>query len=247
LTVARRGESNYQLVARDLRTQILRGQFNDGQRLPTEAELSAAYEVSRQTIRRAFHDLVAEGMVYRIPGRGTFAQSGRDGYVRQVGSVDDLMGLSDDTVMEVVRPLTRRVDLMSAGRLRLASDVIYEIEFVRIHEGTRFCTTTVVLPAPIGKLLTDVKELNTPGSVSTLTIIGLLESRLPAPIAEAQQSITVDRASDSAAASLECPPGHPTLRIDRLYLDTDGQAVELATSHFLPEHYSYRISLRRNS
>ena len=40
--------------------------------------------------------------------------------------------------------------------------------------------------------------------------------------------------------------GHPVLRVDRLYLDTDGECVELAISHFLPEHYSYRISLLRN-
>lgn len=247
VTVIGRGQSNYQLLARDLRTRIQRGDFNDGRRLPTEAELSSIHNLSRQTVRRAFQDLVADGIVYRIPGRGTFAKRGRDGYVRQVGSVDDLMGLSEDTSMEVIRPLARRVDLISAGRLRLASDVVHEMEFVRIHDGVRFCTTTVALPPQVAKLLASVEELTTVGTVSTMTILGLLESKLDAPIAEAQQSITVDRASEADAAILGCESGHPTLRIDRLYLDTNGQGVELAISHFLPEQYSYRISLRRNS
>ncbi|WP_456697621.1 GntR family transcriptional regulator [Aeromicrobium sp. P5_D10] len=241
-----RAESSYSRVARELRAQILQGAFSDGQRLPTEAELSADYSMSRQTIRRAFQELVSEGMVYRIPGRGTFAQSASDGYIRQVGSVDDLMGLSDDTGMEILEPLARRVDLISAGRLRLTSDAVFRLELVRTHDGTRFCITTVFLPPHVGRELIDVPELTTAGAKSELTIIGLIDARLKDPIAEAQQSITVEVAGEREAAYLGCDIGHPLLRVDRLYLDTNGQAVELATSHFLPEHYSYRISLRRN-
>ena len=241
-----RGESAYQLLSREMRTRILQGDFSDGHRLPTEAELSASYQVSRQTVRRAFQELVAQDMVYRIPGRGTFARQGRHGYVRQFGSVDDLIGLSEDTEMEVIQPLARRVDLISAGRLRLDTDVVCALELVRVHQGTRFCTTKVMLPPAVAGLLASVPELAVAGSVAAVTVIGLLDARLPAPIAEAQQSITVDRATDADAVTLGCEPGCPTLRIDRLYLDMRGEAVELAVSHFLPEHYSYRISLRRN-
>ena len=243
----KRSEPSYQLVARELRARIRHGDFSDGAALPTEADLSATYAVSRQTIRRAFQDLVAEEMVYRVPGRGTFAQSSSDGYIRQVGSVDDLMGLSDDTVMEIVKPLTRRVDLMNAGRLRQQSDAVYELGFVRIHDGERFCLTKVYLPLNVGKELLSIPEVNTLGAKSTLTIIGLLDSRLVNPIAEAQQSITVEAISLPDADSLGCAAGHATLRIDRLYLDTQGECVELATSYFLPEQYSYRISLRRSN
>jgi DNA-binding GntR family transcriptional regulator len=245
--VTGRGESAYQLLSRELRTRILRGDFSDGHRLPTEAELSAAYQVSRQTVRRAFQDLVAQDMVDRIPGRGTFARPARHGYVRQFGSVDDLIGLSEDTQMQVIRPLARRVDLIGAGRLRLDSDVVCALELVRVHEGIRFCISKVMLPPAVAGLLASVPELAVAGSVAALTIIGLLDTRLDVPIAEAQQSITVDRAGEAEAATLGCEPGCPTLRIDRLYLDMRGEAVELAVSHFLPEHYSYRISLRRNA
>ncbi len=241
----KRSEPSYQLVARELRTRILQGDFNDGGRLPTEAELSDAYGVSRQTIRRAFQDLVSEDMVYRVPGRGTFVRSGSNGYVRQVGSVDDLMGLSEDTVMEIVKPLTRKVDLINAGRLMQLSDVVYELEFVRLHDGERFSLTKVYLPIHVGKELVTVEELTRVGATSPLTIIGLLDTRLASPISEARQSITVECVSEPDAVNLGCEAGHPTLRIDRLYLDTNGQYVELATSYFLPEQYSYRISLRR--
>jgi GntR family transcriptional regulator len=240
-------ESSYMSLAREVRKQILQGRYADGSRLPTEAELSAQYQVSRQTVRRAFHDLVSEGMVYRIPGRGTFAAPRDGAYVRQFGSVDDLMGLSADTQMGVITPLRRQVDVTAAGRLRLPGDIVYTVAFRRSHQGTPLCLTIVSLPPEAGLALASVPELTAEGATSEVTIIGLLDTRLDAPIAEAEQSITVALADGRAAEALSCPVGHPLLRIDRLYLDTNGIPVELAVSHFLPELYSYRTNLRRST
>lgn len=240
-------EAAYKVLARELRSAILQRRYADGSRLPTEAELAQEYHVSRQTVRRAFHDLVAEGMVNRVPGRGTFAAA-RDGqYLRQFGSVEDLMGLSLDTRLEVLRPLRRQVNIDAAGRLRLTSDAVHGIVFRRLHHDEPFCHTTVYLHPDAGAALADLPELTTVGARSEATIIGLLDTRLAAPIAEAEQSITATAADATLAAALDCVPGAPVLRIDRLYLTANGHPVELAISHFLPEQYSYRVRLRRSS
>jgi GntR family transcriptional regulator len=239
-------ESSYLSLAREVRKQVLQGRYADGRRLPTEAELSAQYQVSRQTVRRAFQDLVSEGVVYRVPGRGTFAAPREGGYVRQFGSVDDLMGLSADTQMDVITPLRRQVDVNAAGRLRLPADVVFTLTFRRSHHGIPFCLTVVSLPPGAGRALESAAELTAEGVTSDVTVIGLLDARLDAPIAEAEQSITVALADPATAEALGCPAGHPLLRIDRLYRDTSGHPVELAVSHFLPELYSYRTNLRRS-
>ncbi|WP_052865422.1 GntR family transcriptional regulator [Streptomyces niger] len=240
-----RGRTAYQQLADDLRTDLAVDRYPKGVRLPTEAELAEKYRVSRQTVRRAFHDLVAEGLVYRVPGRGTFAAP-RDGrYLRRFGSVDDLMGLSLDTTMQLTGPLRRRVDIDAAGRLRLDSDVVHTLAFRRLHDDVPFCHTTVWLPPDVGETLADVAQLAEAGARSTFTIIGLLDDRLDSPITEAEQSITVAPAPAAVAAELACEPGHPLLRIDRLYTTSEGRRVELAISYFLPEQYSYRVRLRR--
>ncbi|MCI2416451.1 GntR family transcriptional regulator [Saccharopolyspora sp. K220] len=239
-------ESAYLRLARELRSAILQRDYPEGKRLPTEAELAETHRVSRQTVRRAFQDLVAEGMVYRIPGRGTFAAPREEQYLRQFGSIDDLMGLSIDTTMELITPLHQRVDLDAAGRLRLLSDRVHVVEFRRLHDAVPFCLTTVFLPPAVGKLVESVPEVTEVGARSGATIIGLLDDRLTDPIAEAEQSITVGLATREIAEHLGCEPQRPLLRIDRMYQSTTGQPVELAVSHFLPEHYSYRVRLRRN-
>ncbi|MFE4850635.1 winged helix-turn-helix domain-containing protein, partial [Streptomyces sp. NPDC056689] len=62
-------DSAYVRLARELREAILRHDYPEGVRLPTEAELAASHGLSRQTVRRAFQDLVTEGLVHRVPGR----------------------------------------------------------------------------------------------------------------------------------------------------------------------------------
>jgi GntR family transcriptional regulator len=232
----------YQVLREQLREEIAAGQYSDGTRLPTESELVARHGLSRQTVRRAFQDLVAEGAVYRVPGRGTYAsEPGR--YLRQLGSIEDLMSLSDDTTMEVLTGLRRRVDVDAASRLRLDDDVVYSVVFRRLHDGVPFVSTTVHLvpwaAQPIQATLVD-------GAVGTHTVIGLLEPHLTEPIAEAAQSITVAPADDAVATAVGCEPGHPMLRVDRLYSDASGNPVELSVSHFLPEQYTYRVTLRRS-
>ncbi|ULE34574.1 GntR family transcriptional regulator [Mycobacterium sp. IDR2000157661] len=237
----------YQALRDQLRAAIAAGRYRDGARLPTESELVAAHGLSRQTVRRAFQDLVAEGVVYRVPGRGTYASDRADvqgrRYLRRLGSIEDLMSLSDDTSMEVLTGLRRRVDLDAASRLRLDDDIVHTVVFRRLHESVPFVSTTVHLTPSAAALVS--AELGD-GAVGTHTVIGLLEPLLAEPIAEAAQSITVAPADGAVAAAVDCAPGHPMLRVDRLYSDASGRPVELSVSHFLPEQYTYRVTLRRS-
>ena len=196
-------------------------------------------------MRRAFVDLVAEGVVYRVPGRGTYASESGRRYLRQLGSIEDLMSLSDDTTMEVLHGLNRRVDVDAASRLRLDNDIVYSVVFRRLHDGVPFVSTTVHLAPCVAQPVLTSPELSG-GAVGTHTVIALIEPHLAEPIAEAAQSITVAAADEAVADAVGCKSGHSMLRVDRLYSDTAGRPLELSVSHFLPEQYTYRVTLRRS-
>ncbi len=149
MDAARRGESGYRILAREIRGQILRGRYADGRRLPTEAELSAAHGVSLQTVRRAFQDLVAEGMVYRVPGRGRSSPRPAERLpapVRIDRRPDGAVGGHPHGDRRAAEPPDRRGRRCFYGRP--PGDAVHGVAFRRLHDGVPFCVTSVALPPP---------------------------------------------------------------------------------------------------
>ena len=66
-------------VERELRRRILTGCYGPGQRIPPERQLEEEFGCSRLTIAKAMAPLVAEGMVTRHRGRGSFVAKLRQG------------------------------------------------------------------------------------------------------------------------------------------------------------------------
>lgn len=77
-----RTESTYisrsSFISQSLRIQIQRGDYAPGAQLPSEHELSRAYGVQRDTVRRALKRLVDEGLIFKRPGKGSFVSDGQE-------------------------------------------------------------------------------------------------------------------------------------------------------------------------
>ncbi|TDT31069.1 FadR/GntR family transcriptional regulator [Naumannella halotolerans] len=69
LGVRARSGPSHQEVAGVLRRRIMLGGFSPDRRLPTERELAAVLEVSRNTVRKAVRELAEEGLVETTLGR----------------------------------------------------------------------------------------------------------------------------------------------------------------------------------
>jgi GntR family transcriptional regulator of arabinose operon len=71
-----RKEPIHRQIYQILREPIMSGVYVPGTKLPTEAELTKAYNVSRVTVRRALQDLAAEGLIEGRKSQGTFVRNG---------------------------------------------------------------------------------------------------------------------------------------------------------------------------
>ena len=67
------GNAPYARVKAHLKEGLASGLWPPGALMPSEAELVAAFGVSRMTVNRALRELQAEGLVSRTQGVGTFA------------------------------------------------------------------------------------------------------------------------------------------------------------------------------
>lgn len=235
----------YRELADTIRAGIRSGSYPTNAALPTESQLSDRYGLSRTTVRRALQDLVSEGLIYRIPGKGTFPVASSERYLRQLGSIEDLMSLSVDTQCEIISPLQPMLDAESAAVLGLPEPEVMGLTLLRTFDSAPFSTTSVALPPQIGTLLASVEQLITKGATSNLTVIGSIEAAKPGLIVAAEQAISAVPAPGLVAERLNVPPGSPVMRVERVYTDRELTPVERAVSYFDPTQYTYRVKLRR--
>jgi len=55
-----------------IRDKIVSGGWSAGSMIPSENKLSEQYGISRMTVRAVISQFVSQGLLYRIPGKGTF-------------------------------------------------------------------------------------------------------------------------------------------------------------------------------
>lgn len=80
------GKTKYYALMEELKQAILSGQIKPGEKLPSENELSARYQISRHTVRKALSILINEGYIEAEHGRGTFC-SQRMGHLKNSRNV----------------------------------------------------------------------------------------------------------------------------------------------------------------
>lgn len=98
----------YQQVLQGVRADIEGGKYRPGDQIPTEDQLCEAYGVSRVTVRRALDGLVADGLLVRSQGRGTFV--GRRHLTRKIAQSSDVRSFSDLCLGSGFRPGARVVE-----------------------------------------------------------------------------------------------------------------------------------------
>jgi GntR family transcriptional regulator len=140
----------YYQLKEELRKDILRGVFKEGDLIPSEREFAEKYRLSSTTIRRALNDLVHEDLLERKAGKGTFVrkQMVRRDLKKVLGFTANMMemGLTPSTKVlnkEVVSAdsfarekmgLRRGAKVALIKRLRLANEIPMMLETRYIRE-----------------------------------------------------------------------------------------------------------------
>ncbi len=233
-----RSLSIYRQIEAILREQIVSGELVDGDRLPTEAELGALYQVSRPTIRQALNGLAKEKLVRREQGRGTFAKSPAS--VRQperyAFSIADLIDPAAPVAVTIQRSGAIRGHSLAHEIMGLprGAELFY---FVRIYSlrGRPIGGAKVHVPMSLGATMRskDLVARNVPE---------MLAQRCGARLGTSTLSIDAGVAEPRFAELLRAPTGAPVMCVRRTTYDRGGKAVEHSHMLFRPDlcHFTAR-------
>lgn len=122
----------YMQIYTDYVTKINTGQYQVGDKLPSENSIATEYDVSRITSRKAMELLQQNGYIERTPGRGSFVEFSHENG-KDIGGIDNKMPIvglivptsSDNFAMELVM-----------GVEQGANDHAYNLMLRRSHHST---------------------------------------------------------------------------------------------------------------
>jgi GntR family transcriptional regulator len=227
----------YQLKAR-IEEQIESGHWKPGDRVPSESELGEFYRVSRTTVRQALAELVNQGMLLRIQGKGTFVAEPRiQQHLSQLTSFTQDMqarGKKPDSQvlrLELVSPpalvkealqLRGHSQVILLQRLRLADAVPMAIENAYLH----FEKCKAILDADIAGA----------SLYQLLQSVGVIPTR-------ARQQWTAVACPAVEARLLGISKGGPVLRIQRTTYDQYDHPFEQVESYYRGDRYIFQAEL----
>ncbi len=238
------GAPLYRVVKRSLLRAIEAGRYPAGGALPSETELAAGFGVSVGTLRHAVDELVAEHILVRRQGRGTFvALHNADRFLFQFFHVERSDGLREIPRVELVAFERVRVDEESAQALGLrVGEPVIQVDNRLLLQGRAVIHDRLTLPALLFKGLTE-KRLRERRS----TIYHLFQTEFGITVTRAHERARAVPADRLAARILGLPHGTPVMQVRRTALTFGDKPVEYRVSTIDTAHHEYVNLLSRPS
>ncbi len=210
-----------------------------GKALPSEREIAAAHGVSRMTARLVIEELADRGLVYRVPGQGTFVAG--DPVTKSLG----LTSFTEDMLARGMKPWSRILEAgvvpagAAAGRdLRVSpADEVVRIRRVRLADDAPMCLESVDLPS---HLVPGLLSHDLGGS-----LYDLLASQYNIEVARADQRMRATVTDTEESKLLGVPVVSPALLVERVSSDREGRPVERARSLYRADRYDFKVAVER--
>jgi GntR family transcriptional regulator len=204
--------------------------------LPSDAMLCTEFGVSRMTARNAVQRLVQDGLVYRVPGRGTFVA--RRPAHRQAAKIwsftDEMRRRGQTPSSRVVRRAVATPTPAETARLEIPSGGgVVAVHRIRLADGVPIALERAVFPGDCAEPILGA-DLERGSLHATLVSAG----RIPTG---GQATLTAEAASKHEAELLGVSAGAALLVERRLIADQNGRPLELTETRYVAERYALDV------
>jgi GntR family transcriptional regulator len=224
-----------------IKSKILSNELKEQERLPSEAQLCKQYQVSLGTLRQALSELLREGLVYRVRGKGTFVTEGAG--LRQLrfkGTIENLITSAQEGRVRVLEyqevippPRVAKIFQLEMNQR------VFQLEMIFSNPKGPSRYSLIYLPHALGKMILrdELKE--------TTEIILLVEEKLQTKIHHAYQTMDIRLADKVISKYLSIKQKTPIFVMERHYMSRDGSSLFMSLNYCRPDLYKFRIELTR--
>ncbi len=206
--------------------------------IPSARELAATYDVSIMTIRQSLAALQADGLIYTIPGSGTYV-AGEKLSKRLV-----FVSFSEEIREKGMKPSSQilKAEKVQVNNKKLADilqiavgDEAYRIKRVRLADGTPLSIEDTHIPYENAPGLLDH---NLKGS-----LYEIFKEVYERPVIKADSTISPILLDKEQAAALKAPVNTPSLMFTLTAFDMRGRTMEHCISVKRGDKYDFRFSI----
>lgn len=211
-----------------------------GTPVPPERTLAAEFDTSRTTVRQALQELVVEGRLERIQGKGTFVAKPK------VAQTLQLTSYTEDMRAQGLEPTSRLLEVgyvTADDRLAALLDIkpggrVLRIERLRLANGDPMAIEAAHLSAKrFPALRRNLVKYN--------SLYAALREVYGITVAEAEETIETSLATPREAGLLGSDVGLPMLLLSRHSYDAGGEPVEWVRSIYRGDRYKFVARLKR--
>jgi GntR family transcriptional regulator len=205
--------------------------------------LSTIFGVSRITVRQALSDLQKEGVIFKIPGKGTFVAKPKA--FQQLTQLEGFGEAMSRMGYEIYNQVTSHKVIAApphvAHQLKLPTGAdVTEIKRVRHLNREPVSLEVTYLPPDIGERLQ--RE-----DLATRDIFLILENDYGIALGRADLQVDAILADETLAHALRVEQGSAVLRIERLTHRADGTPLDFEYLYFRGDAFQYRLQINRRS
>lgn len=231
----------YAQIEDAIRNSIDGGEWASYDRIPSESALTELFGVSRMTVHGVLNTLVDDGVLYRVPGKGTFVAEQKISTLSPAyrGVREQLEQMGFEIRTELVRMRTRPATPAVCARLGVSRDAdVHEIIRRRLVDDRPVSLHRSFIPARLASNLPEDDVLG-----EQLCVI--LERQYGLRAARTAEQLEAVAATSEEAALLAIAPRMPLLLLEDTIHDSTGTAFEYSKILFrgdrMKVHFEYGV------
>lgn len=232
-------EKLYIQVARILIDEIINGHWRLNDRIPSEDELCKSYQVSKTTVRQAISNLVADGYLMKIQGKGTFVTSDQPmvGFTMKTRPTEERFGKEVHSERTIISRGEMDPTPEVKAYLRTEDRILY-LNTCSSVEGETIYVQESFIP------LTVLPEIDD-RTIAERPLFEVLQQYGRKKIFKVVQTIEIGKASRETARDLELAEGLPVLVVHRLFVSSDNTPIAYTRLQGRSDRYKFQTEFER--